>query len=282
MTEEGILNLYRNVLHKEGCDECPSKDDITFFPSLMNRAPSKQVMLIFESPGGKGDKNEDDSDLKESKLRNAKAELDRRKAIRGCKESVERARYITTEQIEAVIKLSRESFHYYWMVGRQRSFFQRFFSTLAERGVIKLDIADMDFYIKEGAEARGYWNDFFVVDAALCHVHSNTKGKAVSECRGFLERQLRMFEDAPRPSVRPKLLVVPFGVPALSSITQALRKRYTDLPENEKTSLKITECHGCMVKCNNLFILPLVHPSAHRMTFDCYFDYLREGLRSFL
>ena len=126
----------------------------------------KKIMLIFQNPG-------------------VPSELRQRKST-----------------LEEEVNECREGFHKYWVLGKQKETFERFFKIFDRYGLIKMD----KNYIKD----KTYFKDLYITDVVKCH--GKTKEiKGTQPCYAWLRNEIKLKE--------PKLIIA-FSDKTLSFFNQ--------------------------------------------------------------
>ena len=163
-----------------------------------------------------------------------------------------------------------------WFHHRNKHFFQRFFETLRECGLIDFN-GDLEHYLK-----HQFLSDFLVTDLVKCRARTESVApKHIKKCaERYLCRELECFG-------RGKLIL------AISSRTwEFIFQKFAPgmcrkhPGESDKNCRNVSKVHGRLFRSDvlNAHFIPLAHFSQRLFNSylrDSYFDYLKDGLEEF-
>lgn len=172
--------------------------------------------------------------------------------------------YKGNETIEEKIEICRKGFHNYWVLGRQKDTFERFFKIFNKYGLINMD--------KDYIKNRNYFTDLYITDFVKCHSKTN-EIKGEQPCSVHLREEIKSKE--------PNLII------AFSDRTISFFKQFDIRPvgHNEELRPQAAKLHGRLYKCDDLldfYLMPSIHIAVNYFSpRDSYFKYFEEGIKKY-
>ena len=159
-----------------------------------------------------------------------------------------------------------------WILNQNKVFFKRFFHILKEFKLIDFD--SFESYVS----SYKYLDDFYFTDVLKCRIKTNeVKEDNLNRCfDNFLSFEINY--------VKPEIIF------SFSTRTwQTLRNKIemNSITDRKLDNMTLARVHGYLfkIKDKDCFIIPLVHMSQqifNNLLRDSYFEYLNEGLKTFV